>query len=155
MAAKWPAEKRDRCMGAMWASATEHGGEWFPHYALVSEQEGVNYQTLRRWWAERDRAQDVKSRAVSTRARDARLVDGADAWTTGMIDKLRRLMDINLTEERVDAADLDAAARAFKATSETVATLRALAEPADDGDSGGDPGVVEIRVRGALARVRT
>ncbi len=158
MASKWPAEKKARCLGAMWASATEDGGEWFPHYALVESQEGVDSATLYRWWHGRDRAGDETFRKAAARARDDAAASGARAWFDEVLRLGRdRVRDL-LTEERHVGAEVDASARATKGALEAgilVAEHLGLTGDGESGDSGGDSSVVEIRVRGALARVRT
>lgn len=156
MAAKWPAEKRARCIGALWASAIERDGEWYPHLAMVAETEGVAVTTLFRWWQERDRTQDGKFRDAAQRARTEAAVSGARAW----FDEILRLGQARvkdlLTEQRHEGADVDASARATKGAIEAgllVAGHLGLTGEPDPGDGDGGATVVEVRVRGALDRI--
>lgn len=158
MAAKWPAQKRDRCMGALWASAVEREGEWYPHFTLVESQEGVARPTLVRWWNERDVTADGHYRTAAVRARDEAATSGARDWFNEVLRLGQARVKDLLTEERHVGAEVDASARATKGAIEAgllVAGHLGLTDEADAGDGDGGAAVVEVRVRGALGRITT
>jgi predicted esterase len=154
---RWDADTKAKAMGAMWASASEYAGTWMPHYALVSERLSVPINTLKRWWLERDVTEDSTHRAAVVRARVTASENGAREWFDQVLKLGQDRVTDLLTERRHVGAEVDASARATKSALEAgilVAGHLGLTGDADAGDGGESAAVVEVRVRGALARVR-
>lgn len=133
-------ETRDRCLGALMASAVLVDGEWRPCFAAVGKEEGISHQTMRRWWRERDHERDVALRGASTRARETVEAEGAEDWTRGAWVKLRDLVDRVITfdeesGEPITMTHQDRAhlSRAAKLVAETLPAVEAALS--DEGDA--------------------
>ena len=104
MAARYPQTYRDKALAMMMASATEEDGEWKPQYkpvaAELKEKRGrqCSEMTLRRWWRERNRKNDVALRRASTRAREELEAEGARDWIRSFYESCQRAI-VNIAGE--------------------------------------------------------
>ena len=133
-------ETRDRCLGALMASAVLVDGEWRPCFRDVARGEDIHHVTLRRWWLARDIREDAPLRTASTRGRNKVRNEGAEDWTRGAWVKLRDLVDRVITfdeesGEPITMTHQDRAhlSRAAKLVAETLPAVEAALS--DEGDA--------------------
>jgi len=98
MAARYPQEFRDRALGMLMASATEHDGEWKAQFGPTSRELGVSKSTLFRWWRDREMKQDDTLRNATTRARETVRDEGAETWLQSVYRRSRDISDRLLGE---------------------------------------------------------
>jgi len=139
-------------MGALYASCELVGDELAPNFYAVGRREGIDAQTLWRWWRARDLREDVKVREGIAQTRQTLLQAGAQNWLQARLSTLRKRHEELLDDDnRWKGADLDAAARAAKTLTESVAKIDALLRP-EPVAGGSDPGALTGAVDRALAR---
>jgi transposase-like protein len=84
------AETRQRALAALYASGDDVDGEWVPNATAVSRVVGMpTTATLLKWWRDRDKTQDSTHLKAAQRAREEARQQGADAFFTITLGRLR------------------------------------------------------------------